>query len=45
MLPSPGPDFLIQPKDRLHFAGVIDAVLSLTQLDGLALSEDEVRCR
>ncbi|KAJ7552305.1 hypothetical protein O6H91_06G049600 [Diphasiastrum complanatum] len=38
---QPGPDFAIMPKDRLHFGGVIDAVLSLTQLDGLTLSEDE----
>ncbi|XP_024545096.1 putative sulfur deprivation response regulator [Selaginella moellendorffii] len=39
--PNPGPDFVIMPKDKLHFGGVIDAVLGLTQLDGLALSESE----
>jgi len=39
---NPPGDFSILPKDHLHFIGTIDSVLSLTQLDGLALSEDEV---
>lgn len=39
---SPPGTFVMLPKDHLHFTGVIDSVLSLTQLDGLALSEDEV---
>ncbi|BBN14688.1 hypothetical protein MPTK1_6g13670 [Marchantia polymorpha subsp. ruderalis] len=37
----PGPDFVLQPEDRLHFVGVIDSVLLLVQLHGLALTEDE----
>ena len=35
-------DFVILPKDHLYFTGVIDAILALTQLDGLTLLEDEV---
>ncbi|KAJ7520155.1 hypothetical protein O6H91_20G069600 [Diphasiastrum complanatum] len=38
---QPEPDIVILPKDRLHFGVAIDAILSLTQLNGLALSEDE----
>ncbi|CAI5966393.1 unnamed protein product [Closterium sp. NIES-64] len=38
---DPPSDFIVQAKDKLHFCGVIDSILSLTQLDGLALSEDE----
>ncbi|GJP34150.1 hypothetical protein CLOM_g18608 [Closterium sp. NIES-68] len=38
---DPPSDFIVEAKDRLHFCGVIDSILSLTQLDGLALSEDE----
>ncbi|KAL2621959.1 hypothetical protein R1flu_002164 [Riccia fluitans] len=38
---SPTPDFVLQPKDRLHFVGVVDSVLLLVQLNGLVLSEDE----
>eukprot|EP00897_Mesotaenium_endlicherianum_P005624 jgi/Mesen1/508/ME000104S10599 len=41
LITDPGADFVLLPKDRLHFCGVIDSLLSLTQLDGLALSEDE----
>jgi Trk K+ transport system NAD-binding subunit len=40
--PNPSGDFQMCPKDHLQFTGVIDSILSLTQLDGLALSEDEV---
>ncbi|CAI7879251.1 unnamed protein product [Closterium sp. NIES-53] len=38
---DPPSDFIVQAKDKLHFCGVIDSILSLTQLDGLTLSEDE----
>ncbi|KAL3692096.1 hypothetical protein R1sor_005747 [Riccia sorocarpa] len=38
---NPTLDFVLQPKDRLHFVGVIDSVLLLVQLKGLVLSEDE----
>lgn len=41
-IPNPPGEFVMLPKDHLQFTGVIDSVLSLTQLDGLALSEDEV---
>lgn len=44
-IPSPGADFVLLPRDRLHFSGVIDSILSLTQLDGLTLSEEEVSIR
>jgi uncharacterized protein with PhoU and TrkA domain len=40
--PNPAKEFQMQAKDHLLFTGVIDSILSLTQLDGLALSEDEV---
>lgn len=40
--PNPLGDFQMHPKDHMLFTGVIDSILSLTQLDGLALSEDEV---
>ncbi|KAG0572786.1 hypothetical protein KC19_VG125000, partial [Ceratodon purpureus] len=39
--PNPLGEFQMQAKDHLLFTGVIDSILSLTQLDGLALSEDE----
>lgn len=35
-------DFVILAKDHLYFSGVIDAILSLTQLDGLTLLANEV---
>lgn len=34
-------DLVILPRDRIYFSGVIDAVLALTKLHGLALAEDE----
>ncbi|GBG77444.1 hypothetical protein CBR_g23893 [Chara braunii] len=40
-IPDPGPDFVILPKDQLHFVGVIDSLLSLTRLGGLTLAEEE----
>eukprot|EP00250_Pteridium_aquilinum_P001663 c11867_g1_i1 orf=350-1390(+) len=38
-----GPDGCskIMANDHLHFSGVIDALLALTQLDGLVFAEDE----
>ncbi|KAH7365617.1 hypothetical protein KP509_18G037900 [Ceratopteris richardii] len=38
---DPREDFIILAKDLLYFTGVIDAILALTQVDGLNLSEDE----
>ncbi|CAM6087847.1 unnamed protein product [Calypogeia fissa] len=38
---DPTPDVVLQPKDRLHFVGVIDSVLLLAQVKGLGLPEDE----
>ncbi|CAM6093297.1 unnamed protein product [Calypogeia fissa] len=38
---DPTPDVVLQPKDRLHFVGVIDSVLLLAQVKGLRLPEDE----
>lgn len=42
IISDPNGDLVILSKDHLYFTGVIDAVLALTQLDGLTLSEDEV---
>lgn len=39
---NPSGNFQMRAKDHLQFIGVLDSILSLTQLDGLALSEDEV---
>ncbi|XP_024377736.1 putative sulfur deprivation response regulator isoform X3 [Physcomitrium patens] len=38
---NPSGNFQMRAKDHLQFIGVLDSILSLTQLDGLALSEDE----
>lgn len=39
---DPTPDVVLQPKDRLHFVGVIDSILLLAQMKGMKLPEDEV---
>ena len=40
---APSPDDILQGGDKLFFAGVVDSVLSLRQIRGLRLAENEVR--
>lgn len=39
---APGPDDILKGGDKLFFAGVVDSVLSLRQIRGLRLAENEV---
>lgn len=41
MLATPGPDTILLEGDRLYLAGVVSSVLSLAQIPGLRVSEDQ----
>eukprot|EP00043_Microstomoeca_roanoka_P017319 m.180464 g.180464 ORF g.180464 m.180464 type:complete len:785 (-) comp16615_c1_seq1:608-2962(-) len=38
---APGPECILQTGDKLYFAGKVDSVLSLSQVRGLRLAEDD----
>lgn len=40
---APSPQTVLSENDKLYFAGVVDSVLSLTQIRGLRLAEESVR--
>lgn len=42
VITAPSPDDILQGGDKLFFAGVVDSVLSLRQIRGLRLAENEV---
>eukprot|EP00899_Mesostigma_viride_P024995 jgi/Mesvir1/5680/Mv15696-RA.1 len=39
--PAPGPEFVLQPADKLYFAGDVDSVLQLAKVRGLKLVEEQ----
>jgi len=41
ILSAPSPATVLQPRDKLLFAGVVDSVLSLTQVPGLVVVEEK----
>lgn len=41
---APSPDCILQGGDKLFFAGKVESVLSLSQIRGLRLAEDDVCC-
>ncbi len=41
LLAAVGPEFVLQPNDRVTFVGVVDAVNELRRIPGLSIAEDQ----